>query len=519
MPKVEVARFGNYQYMKALEHIEFAKKASSGEDDVPPGSMVGHGWASVETKDLEGDIVEASAFAATFAETQAKGRYWFNHDKERPLGRVVSQRLVTTGDKKGVYLDKIVLPPTDFNTGYIFPLLQVDGINEHSISFFSYEPRYDSKRDLLVHHNCFLIETSAVTFAANPSAVIEGFKSLVPSEAYFDAGIGELMQLAKSGVLKYPQHVYKRFFISGFRDDVSRDDNNQTAAPVTTAKGTTMTLVHFDPSTMQPTTKAVVRVKMPSPKSSDYVDVAQKCHLVFHEDTGGFSLPVAVPVVDAGGAKGYAFDAELVKQSCAYALGAKEASGVPSLYAPVKDDLIEAFKSIYKMLGLKFPTGPDGEDVTPATAYKDVQWQNGEAETLRVKALFDAANALKAAAGYAGKSTDPAIAAYAKMYGWVDVFLSVGIGDNAAMAFLSELMGEVSTFVSGPSEKTLAAFADALKSAKAGDADESSAVGGDPGDEQPEPAAEQPIESDVEDKDLEVVPLDIPPHDLEVVSL
>ena len=177
-------------------------------DDDATGMTIS-GWASTKDVDLEGHVVLPTAFNKWFPEYQTKGRYWFNHDPNAVIGHVKKARL--TDD--GFYIDEAVLSPTAFNKSYLFPLIKDGGINEHSIQFWSLENEYDKVAKVLYHKEVRLIETSIVSVACNPGAVIENFKAYLPSVELEHCSFETLLELEKQGLLKYPSEIRKQFAI------------------------------------------------------------------------------------------------------------------------------------------------------------------------------------------------------------------------------------------------------------------------------------------------------------------
>jgi HK97 family phage prohead protease len=418
--------------------------------------MLISGWASTGQEDLAGDIVLPNAFSKHWSFYETKGRYWLNHDPNFVLGRVRKSRLL----KDGFYVDEAKLADTAFNKDYVWPLVKEGGLNEHSIQFMSIEP--EMKGGILYHKEIKMIETSIVSVACNPGAIITGFKGLIPSEEYANATLEMLMQLDKEHKLKYPSEVRRSFYVSGFKNDQNTEEEMSTtetpAADLVDFKVISRTKTGYDP-------KGTVKAdfKMPSPKAKSYEALADVLYLAKSRARNKHMYRVAVPTE-----KGWAYDWANIAISMGTILGAKGGSN----YADgEKLAMLKEMFNIYAAIGKKLPTH-EGEpldnlsdDALSTLKFHEVAFVEGEDSILRleiakanVKALGDVMQHWRKDGG-----TPPAeFITYAKSV-WPNFSAAFDIypSDEESIAFFAGLMALYEAYLTAR-EARLGAYSYAL---------------------------------------------------------
>lgn len=129
------------------------------------------GWVSTPSADLSDEVVEADAFKPHWDKYVANSVYCWQHDRNKPIGKVVTPEL----SEKGVYLRDITLsdiPPVE---NVIWPLIQDGVLKQQSIGFLSLKGRMEG--GYYRHKEVYLLESSLVTVACNPDAVIDVVKN------------------------------------------------------------------------------------------------------------------------------------------------------------------------------------------------------------------------------------------------------------------------------------------------------------------------------------------------------
>lgn len=138
------------------------------------------GMASTFDRDLVGDIIEPGAFVDTVQRAkdraQARGKKalipaLFNHDMNKPIGRFVE--LSETAD--GLFAKGELPKSSKLVSETIMPMMDAEVIASMSIGFFVDERRFEG--DTRFIEKLSLVETSLVTFPANPEAAVTSFKS------------------------------------------------------------------------------------------------------------------------------------------------------------------------------------------------------------------------------------------------------------------------------------------------------------------------------------------------------
>ena len=413
-----------------------AKSVQGCSDD----QMLIEGWASTKDVDLAGDIVEPTAFTKHFAEYQKAGRYWFNHDQNNVIGKVLKASL----HDNGMYIDEAKLTDTPFNRDFIWPHVKDGALSEHSIQFWSYEPKKNTKTGGYIHHNCKMVETSIVSVACNPSAVITGFKSLIPSEDYANASLEELFQLSLTGQLRYPSEIRRNFAVNGTRDWDDASSSNTQEDPQTGNKENQkqMKLNWLPRSEGYDPTGQTLSFKMPGRSTTSYDVVGEKTHLV-KSPTGAYMFRIA-SMTEQGGWK---YDFKAIAVSLSHAIQAKSVT-------PLDDEdrakAIRELAGLYSIIGKTAPTYKeqsldDLDDATLLTLkWGEITFHEGEdIEAMAEIAKSNLMQVKSAVAHWVSKQKEVPKDVLALMK---DISASIGMHfyvypeDDSDFAFVKELM-------------------------------------------------------------------------------
>lgn len=339
------------------------------------------GWMSTDDIDLTKEIVDIGSATKNWDEYKRKGRLWLNHDPSQLLGKVFNPHL----EAKGIRADQCRLTDTPFNREYIWPHIKNGALSEFSIQFKSLKGEYD-KNKIYHHKEIYLIECSVVSVACNPHAIIDGFKSLIPSEEWYNASLGELRGLYNSGKLKLPSEHRRNFYLDGLKD-MEKELNVQE---------TPMALPDFMDITILDEAKGLDQegeaLTMPSKARRDYADVCKSVHLAQSDSRGSFMFRVGVPT-----AKGFKYEWDSVVMTFGSLLGAKGGCFIQD------DEKLKAFDrlfKIYAVLGKQLPKF-DGtlmnelsDDALLTLKFSDVEFQEGESDLVSVNVAKTHADAL-----------------------------------------------------------------------------------------------------------------------------
>lgn len=219
--------------MKILEHVRapFAVTKAFDEGD----NFTIEGYASTfGNVDLQGDVVDQGAFVDSIAHLEAQATakgtdalmpMLFNHSPDAPIG--VFTHLAETD--KGLF-SRASLPKSDtFVAGRVVPQVKRGSLKGLSIGFYTDERDHrDGHRHIT---KATLVETSLVTFAANPLAEITSAKGQkLTVDDIEDCNLVELERILKAGTpcsrqaAKYLVHAVSALRKAGAADpDDQRD--------------------------------------------------------------------------------------------------------------------------------------------------------------------------------------------------------------------------------------------------------------------------------------------------------
>lgn len=133
------------------------------------------GYASVfGNMDSDGDIITAGAYRKTITENRSRIKYLYQHDLEKPLGKMIHLE----EDQKGLVFEAEI-PKTQLGKDVI-ELMKAGVITENSVGILPIQKQMkDGYREI---SEVKLYEVSAVTLAANDQAMILDVKGNVDLE-------------------------------------------------------------------------------------------------------------------------------------------------------------------------------------------------------------------------------------------------------------------------------------------------------------------------------------------------
>ncbi len=128
--------------------------------------------------DSDGDIIRRGAYSKTIKENGHRVKYLYQHDMNKPLGKMVN----LYEDEKGLMFEASV-PKTQLGKDVI-ELMKAGVITENSVGILPIQKEQkDSYRELT---ECKLFEISAVTLAANDQAMITDVKGSIDKNQLFE---------------------------------------------------------------------------------------------------------------------------------------------------------------------------------------------------------------------------------------------------------------------------------------------------------------------------------------------
>ncbi len=388
------------------------------------------GWISTDQVDLSQEIVEPQAAKKFLSEYKKAGRLWYNHSPNQVLGKVHEIDIT----EKGIHVGRAKLAETPFNKDYIWPLIKEGALSEFSIQFKSMQGKWVQK--VYHHQEIYLIEASIVSVACNPGAVIDGFKSLVPSSEWYNANLTDLFALESAGKLLMPSEIRSQFAIDGFRDNNSMKLDITNSEPLTPDFGD-IEILESDFKSYDPTGEALA---LPKKEQKNYVEVCDNIFLAKSAGRGAYMFRVGIPTE-----KGYKFDWEATALSTGNVLGAR---GGAYFGPEQKEKALEQLAYVYTHLGKKAPTykgiGLSNLDpeFLPTLKFADVEFHEGERELIEEKIQLDSLNAvvnrLKSFEGDVQKEKLEEVVKYLGASFDINFYASVDDADEAK--FISDLL-------------------------------------------------------------------------------
>ena len=124
--------------------------------------------------DSDGDIINRGAYKKTIEENGSRVKYLYQHDMDKPLGKIVN----LGEDDKGLYFEAEI-PKTTLGKDVI-ELMKAGVITENSVGILPIQK--DNSGEYRQINEVKLYEISAVTLAANDQAILLDVKGNYDSE-------------------------------------------------------------------------------------------------------------------------------------------------------------------------------------------------------------------------------------------------------------------------------------------------------------------------------------------------
>ena len=309
------------------------------------------GYVSTRNPDLAGDIVEPSGFKPHIQKYRDNPVYCWMHDQKQPIGKVNNVRL----DDNGVYLEGIKLTKYPFVENFIYPLVLDGVLKQQSIGFLALKGKATDEGYFRITES-YLLESSLVTVACNPNAVLDYVKAIDISlfnerDEFVLNTVQELSKAYDQGKIKLVGEMSKQFSVG----------NNPLAPDFADVK-----------------VKHVV---------GSFEEVEDNTVYVASSDTRKCNLfPVAFKSEDGS----FEYSWEHTAAGLAKLLGAR---GKAMYSQEEKQAMLEAFRGIYNVLGKAFPTLPykaDGKTVDfDNINYHEIKWLNDESEIVGQMVFVD----------------------------------------------------------------------------------------------------------------------------------
>lgn len=143
--------------------------------DADEKSGIVKGYASVfDNKDSDGDVIKAGAYKKTIAENGHRVKYLYQHDMDKPIGKM---RLLEE-DNRGLVFEAEIAKTQLGND--VIELIKSGVITENSVGILPIQK--EMKSDYREITEVKLFEVSAVTLAANDQAMILDVKGNIDRE-------------------------------------------------------------------------------------------------------------------------------------------------------------------------------------------------------------------------------------------------------------------------------------------------------------------------------------------------
>lgn len=365
---------GNILHIEKPDHFLFGdivdiKKVG------PSDTLTMSGYVSTKAPDLMNEVVEPSAFKKHLKRYQDNPIYCFNHERDFPIGTVANIKI----DDKGLYLEGItLLEEYKFVKDYVKPAITQGILKQQSIGFLSLEHEY-TPSGLLVHKEVYLLESSIVSVACNPTAILDfiGYKAFKLYNT-----VDEFADAYNKGLVT----IDKKFFVPdtyAVEETIPMKDT-EIKTEVKSAYEAIMLadeeLAKYDPEG--------VSVSKPSKENKSYNSLMRLVTLLKSNSNGGYAYEI-------GGitAKGFNYSFDKVAIAMCKTLGARGGIDIDN---DGKLLLIKRLEHAYSVLGKNMPLfdnvplkecNPDlliGADIT----FSNVQFQEEE-NLIFEKAIYE----------------------------------------------------------------------------------------------------------------------------------
>lgn len=399
-------------------------------------------WASRETPDLANEVVLASAFPDFIKYYENNPTIFYQHDHKQPIGRVKDGgvRVVTEGVEKGLWFDEVRLSDIPLVREVIAPLIRDRVLSQMSIGFYTLDGYWDDKSDLYYHSKVYMVETSVVSVACNPQAVITSLKGIVQLPDLFqrlaDEGhvveLDTVVDLHRKGQLS----TIKTF---GGVDVPTTKETTPMWTAITKEQATLP--VHQD-SELSNQKVSDIHIHADAIKSSTFLLSMEK------EGRTTYALPIGGVTVD----KGVRYDAQKLKIAAAELCGARNSSRGFNLNPEEMHKAFDRLASAYAVCGMEMPLFADTPvneiktSILPTLNAAQVEFKHDELVAFENKdfrnALGNIQRSLERAKG--GKFTldDETRTLIKSVWGYMAIYVDIEDASDAELiAQLSALIG------------------------------------------------------------------------------
>jgi HK97 family phage prohead protease len=442
----------------------------------PSGDMRMSGYVSTSGADLVNDIVIPEAFDKYLYRYKNNPVYCYNHDHDRPIGKVVN----VSRDSRGLYLDDITLTAIPLVKEVIWPLVKDGVLKQQSIGFISLDGEY--KNNYYYHKQVYLLESSLVTVACNPEANIDRVKTIPGFENY--KNMNDLIRAYDAGKFKLPSEISKSFYMGDnpLADGKDTLGDNQltthTQNSTVTPDFTGVKAIHLTDEQKALHDPEGTPISKPNKFHKRYDEIASLIHAAkrITGDKESYMFEIGVPTE-----KGFKVNFEKTAIAACRIMGAK---GVADYTPNEKAGIIDRIHQAYQLVGKQMPTYegvPLNDlrlDVLMDVKFADVEWKNGEKDILAVS-LFDedltrVENTLKSYTEKKSALPEAVEQRLKQFYAYISVYGSVRTEEDAKLAGdMLTLIGTEPEEVEEPSG-AYTMGADAVNAEEKANADEAS---------------------------------------------
>ncbi len=212
-------------------------KSSKGITDIDESKGVIKGVGSVFGNiDSDGDVMMKGAFTKTLSEQDHKKRikYLYQHRTDQVIGKFNE---LSQNDNQLDFVAQLAIKASLAKD--VFELIKADVITENSVGFETIKQGLNKEEGYNEIKEVKLYEISAVTFAANPLAVMQGFKSTDQStkneqiKEYLNQRFESLEKLVKSNITdelglaaEFEIKSLRDIALNGFTEPIEIEDNH-----------------------------------------------------------------------------------------------------------------------------------------------------------------------------------------------------------------------------------------------------------------------------------------------------
>ncbi|XAI95508.1 prohead protease [Microcystis phage Mvi-JY20] len=338
-------------------------------------------WASRETPDLANEVVLASAFTDFIKYYENNPTIFYQHDHKQPIGRVKDGgvKVVTEGSEKGLWFDEVRLSDIPLVREVIAPLIRDRVLSQMSIGFYTVDGYWDDKTDLFYHSKVYMVETSVVSVACNPQAVITALKGIVTLPDMFQrlADEGQVVELDTVVDLHRKGQLSTIKTFGG----VDVPATKETTPMWTAITKEQATLPVKQDSEFSNQKVSDIHIHADAIKASTFLICMEK------EGRTTYALPIGSVTVD----KGVRYEPQKLKIAAAELCGARNSSRGFNLSPEEMHKAFDRLASAYEICGMEMPLFADTPvheiktSILPTLTAAQVEFKHAELEAFENK--------------------------------------------------------------------------------------------------------------------------------------